>query len=87
MAVTFLEALVPLALTERLPPVGWLTVYQVYVRLDSPAGSAPRTLRLVDVVVTVEGVAAAGVATLGPLSDRTRAGLPLEASLAVEVDR
>src|SRR5262245_21565032 len=38
---------------------------QVYVRLASPPSSAPRTLKDVVLAVTVDGVAAAGEATVG----------------------
>src|SRR5947209_9716109 len=46
-------------------PDGWLVTAQLYVRFDSPPSSAPSTLRLVVVPVTVPGEAAAGVATVG----------------------
>jgi len=60
-----LAALVPLALNSGLLPVGCAVADQVYVRLDSPPSSAPKTLSAVVVAVTGFGVADAAVATVG----------------------
>ena len=59
-----LAALVPLA--EKLTGAGGLPVVtQVYVRLPSPASSAPRTLKLDAVPVTGLGFAVAAPAIVG----------------------
>ena len=62
--MVFFDALVPLML--KLTVAGGVPVVaQVYVRVDSPAASAPSTERAVVVPVTGLGVAAAPVATVG----------------------
>ena len=46
-------------------PDGKLTTVQLYVRLDSPVSSAPRTLSVVLVPAIGSSAALAGTATLG----------------------
>ena len=66
VAVVLLAAFVSLALNVGTgAPAGCDRAAQVYVKLDSPPSSAPSTLRLTDVPVTVLEDAAAAVATVG----------------------
>ncbi len=67
----FFAALVPLRLYTGVEPAGLAVASHVYVSDDSPALEAPSTLSALLVPVTVEGEAAAAVATLGDASVST----------------
>ena len=68
VAVVFWAALVPLALNATVAPAGTLKALQAYERFAWPRLSAPSTLKFVVVPVTVDGLAAAAVATVGDWS-------------------
>src|SRR5205814_4233833 len=66
-------------------PSGVCVALQVYVRFASPSSSAPRTLSAVLVPVMVEGVADAGVATVGAVLPMITVALPLTVPLVAVI--
>jgi hypothetical protein len=65
VTTVFLAAFVPLRLKTGVPPVGSAVTAHVYVRVDSPAVSPPRTVSWVLVPVTGLALELAGATTVG----------------------